>query len=204
VTGCSDDGGEPQSQGTTASTAATATTAPVTATTVTTVATTTTAAVLLHLFPIDPSSVTSYSPGHHDYPATDIFCPQGSHFVAPTSGTVDFVSTVDTWDPSVDEPSSRGGLSVAIVGDDGVRYYGSHLSSVAPGIEAGVRVAAGDLLGLTGKTGNAANVDPHLHFGISHPTTADDWAIRRGEIDTFPVLEAWRAGENLTPTVPAA
>jgi murein DD-endopeptidase MepM/ murein hydrolase activator NlpD len=164
--------------------------------------TTTTTAVLRHIFPIDPPSVTSYSPGHHDYPATDIFCPQGSHFVAVTDGTVDYVSTVDTWDPNVDDPATRGGLSVAIVGDDGIRYYGSHLSAIAPGIHPGLRVHAGDLLGLTGKTGNAANVDPHLHFGISHPTTPDDWEVRRGEVDTYPILQAWQRGENLTPTVP--
>ncbi|MCB1015281.1 MAG: M23 family metallopeptidase [Acidimicrobiales bacterium] len=169
----------------------------------TTVAPTTTTAVLVHRFPIDPPDVAGYSPGHHDYPATDIFCPTGSRFVAPTSGTVDFVSSIDTWDPNVDDPASRGGLSVAIVGDDGVRYYGSHLSSIEPGIEPGVTVTAGQVLGLTGQSGNAANVDPHLHFGISHPTTPDDWAVRRGEVDTFPLLEAWKRGENVTPVVPA-
>ena len=172
-------------------------------TNVTEATTTTGRPVPLHVFPIEPVAAASYSPGHHDYPATDIFCPTGSSFVAPTSGTVDSVSTVDTWDPSVDDPATRGGLSVAIVGDDGVRYYGSHLSSVAPGIEPGAKVSAGQVLGLTGKSGNAANVDPHLHFGISRPTTPDDWAVRRGEVDTFPILQAWERGENLTPVLPS-
>lgn len=164
---------------------------------------TTTTLVLEHRFPIDPASVVSFGPGHHDYPATDMFCPPGSTFVAVTSGTVDFVSSTDLWDPATDDPVVRGGLSVAIVGDDGVRYYGSHLSSIAPGIAPGVRVASGDVLGATGNSGNARFTDPHLHFGVSHPTTADDWAVRRGEVDTYPLLQAWERGENVTPVVPA-
>lgn len=181
------------------------TVAPVASTVTSTSApTTTTTLVLEHHFPIEPVSVVDYGPGHHDYPATDMFCPPGSTFVAVTSGTVDFVSDTDLWDPATDDPVVRGGLSVAIVGDDGVRYYGSHLSSVAPGITAGVRVEAGDVLGATGNSGNARFTDPHLHFGVSHPTTADDWAVRRGEVDTYPLLQAWERGENVTPVVPGA
>jgi len=153
-------------------------------------------------FPLRPASAGSYSPGHHDYPATDIFAPIGTEFVAPTSGTVDFVSRTDPWDPGTDDPAVRGGISVAIVGDDGIRYYGSHLSEVAPGIEVGVEVEAGDLLGLTGRSGNAAGTDPHLHFGISRPTTPDDWMVRRGEVDPYPHLQAWADGQDVTPNVP--
>jgi murein DD-endopeptidase MepM/ murein hydrolase activator NlpD len=156
-----------------------------------------------YVFPVQPiSAVTEYTAYHHDYPATDIFCPTGSRFVAPTAGIVDYVSPVDRWDPATDDPAVRGGLSVAIVGDDGVRYYGSHLSAVAPGITPGVRVAAGQLLGRTGKTGDARYVDPHLHFGISHPTTPDDWQTRRGEVSPYPYLRAWATGKPLKPELP--
>lgn len=204
LAGCAGDVSEPATSAAPTSTAPDRTSTSLPTTTTTAAPTTTTAAVLLHRFPVDPPSVTDYGPGHHDYPATDIFCPVGSTFVAVTDGTVDFVSDVDTWDPATDDPVVRGGLSVAIVGDDGVRYYGSHLSAVAPGIAAGVRVTAGQTLGSTGNSGNARNTDPHLHFGVSHPTTADDWAVRRGEVDTYPLLQAWERGENVTPTVPAA
>lgn len=156
---------------------------------------------LAHVFPLEPASAGDYASGHHDYPATDIFAPAGTRFVAVTSGRVDFVSRVDEWDPNVDDPATRGGISVAIVGDDGVRYYGSHLSRVAPGIKPGVRVEAGELLGLTGNSGNAATTAPHLHFGVSRPTFAEDWEVRRGEVDTFPLLQAWEAGRNVTPEV---
>jgi hypothetical protein len=156
----------------------------------------------MHVFPLSPSSVADYADAHHDYPAVDIFCPIGTEVVAVTDGVVDFVSRADTWDPASDDPALRGGISVAIVGDDGVRYYGSHLSSIDPGIEPGVRVRAGQRLGLSGKSGNARDTDPHLHFGISHPTTADDWSVRRGEVDPFPYLEAWRRGGDATPQLP--
>ena len=94
------------------------------------------------------------------------------------------------------------GLTVAIVGDDGVRYYGSHLSAVDPGVRVGDRVTAGRQLGLSGDSGNAAGIDPHLHFGISRPTTPEDWMVRRGEVNPYPYLQAWERGENLTPVLP--
>jgi hypothetical protein len=87
-------------------------------------------------------------------------------------------------------------LFVSIVGDDGVRYYGSHLSAVDEGISPGVRVAAGQVLGRTGRSGNARNTPPHLHFGISRPTGPDDWEVRRGQLDPYPFLEAWRSGDR--------
>jgi peptidoglycan LD-endopeptidase LytH len=123
-------------------------------------------------------------------------------FVAPTDGVVDYVSIKDVWDPQVDDPATRGGLSVAIIGTDGVRYYGSHLSAVEPGIMPGVQVAAGQVLGKTGKTGDARFVDPHLHFGISPPTTPTDWETRRGIISPYKYLRAWAAGTQLQPVLP--
>jgi peptidoglycan LD-endopeptidase LytH len=159
----------------------------------------TTQAALHYVFPVRSEGKISYGRFHHDYPAADIFCPVGSQFVAPADGVIDFVSREDLWDPSTDDPEVRGGLSVAIVGDDGVRYYGSHLSQVADGIEPGVRVTAGQLLGLTGKSGNAEGTDAHLHFGISRPTTPDDWQVRRGEIPPYEYLRAWQRGEDVTP-----
>jgi peptidoglycan LD-endopeptidase LytH len=196
VTGCADDSGSASAPTTTS---APATTSPSTSASV--ITTTTALAGPTYRFPVEPVGAADYSAGHHDYPASDIFCPIGSSFVAVTDGVVDHVSRTDPWDPAVDDPPTRGGLSVAIVGDDGVRYYGSHLSSVAEGIEPGVRVRAGQLLGLTGQTGNAADTAPHLHFGISHPTTPDDWRVRRGEVDPYPYLRAWAEGRDVTPPV---
>jgi hypothetical protein len=52
------------------------------------------------------------------------------------------------------------GIAVAIIGDDGVRYYGSHLSEIARGIKPGMRVTAGQVLGFTGASGNARGTPP--------------------------------------------
>jgi peptidoglycan LD-endopeptidase LytH len=153
----------------------------------------------LYFFPIQPPEVAKYSQGHHDYPAVDIWAPLGSAFVAVTSGTIDYVSLDDDWDPAVNDPDTRGGLSIALIGGDGVRYYGSHLSEVVSGIKPGAWVEAGQILGYVGNSGNARSVPHHLHFGISHPTYPEDWEIRRGEIDPYPYLKAWAVGEMSTP-----
>ena len=155
-----------------------------------------------YIFPVRSTGKVRYGQFHHDYPATDIFCPVGSEFLAVIDGVVDYVSREDVWDPATDDGAERGGLSVAIAGDDGVRYYGSHLSQVADGIEPGVRVIAGQVLGLTGKSGNARFTDPNLHFGISRPTTPEDWKVRRGTVSPYTYLRAWQRGENVTPKLP--
>ena len=158
----------------------------------------------VHIFPVQPPSAAGFADGtaSHGYPATDIFAVVGTQFVAVTDGIVDFVSYEDQWDPALDDPALRGGLSVAIIGADGLRYYGSHLSSIAAGIAPGVHVTAGQLLGLVGNSGDARNTLSHVHFGISRPTTPDDWKARRGQVDPYPFLLAWKDGQNLSPQLP--
>jgi peptidoglycan LD-endopeptidase LytH len=149
-----------------------------------------------HVFPIDPPDGASYLPDHHDYPAADIFAPCGSNVVAVGYGVVSEIELEDRWDPGVDDGSNRGGLSVTLVDLEGVRYYGSHLQSVAAGIEPGLVVTAGQVLGRVGETGNAAGTGCHLHFGISPPCGVGDWEVRRGVIWPAPYLDAWRAGDS--------
>jgi peptidoglycan LD-endopeptidase LytH len=161
-----------------------------------------------HVFPIQPANVASYGWSHHDYPAADIFAPCGSTVVAPVSGAISEITTVDTWDPKVDDGATRGGLSVTLIGDDGVRYYGSHLSAIDPAIAVGVRVAVGQPIGLVGNTGNARGIACHLHFGISAPCGVGDWQVRRGTLQPAPLLDSWRAGDKAAtphpPPCPAA
>jgi murein DD-endopeptidase MepM/ murein hydrolase activator NlpD len=150
-------------------------------------------------FPIAGCKV-SYGHVHHDYPATDIFAARGCLFVAPVAGRVDEVSYVNTWNSRTDLGAARGGLSVSIVGDDGVRYYGSHLSNVGAGIRRGVRVLAGQGLGRVGNTGSARGIATHLHFGISWPTGLGVWWVRRGMVYPWPYLDSWRAGGARSPS----
>lgn len=137
---------------------------------------------------------------HHDYPAADIKARLGCAFVAPIGGVVQDVSRKDRWSGKTNLGQDRGGLSVSIIGDDGVRYYGSHLSKVEEGIEPGVRVEVGQKLGEIGRSGSARGIPkPHLHFGISYQTQPGDWEIRRGAIKPWKYLEAWKKGESLSP-----
>jgi murein DD-endopeptidase MepM/ murein hydrolase activator NlpD len=140
-----------------------------------------------------------YGHAHHDYPAADMFTGRGCAFVAPVDGRVDEVTVTDRWSSSSDRGADRGGRSVSLVGVDGVRYYGSHLGAVAPGVAPGVRVRAGRLLGRAGDSGSANGTPVHLHFGISWPTRPGIWWVRRGVVAPWPYLDSWRAGGDLSP-----
>jgi murein DD-endopeptidase MepM/ murein hydrolase activator NlpD len=151
-----------------------------------------------YAFPILDCKVT-YAHVHHDYPATDILGKKGCKFVAVTGGVVDELRKVDTYNYKKPTGDTKGGIFVSIVGDDGVRYYGSHLMKVAPGIEVGTRVEAGTLLGYLGDSGDARGTAPHVHFGISWPTAAGIWWVRRGELYPWRYLDAWKAGKDASP-----
>jgi murein DD-endopeptidase MepM/ murein hydrolase activator NlpD len=148
-------------------------------------------------FPI--KAATSFGRAHHDYPATDIFARCGSPVVAPADGVVQDVSTKDRWVRSTNDGATRGGLSFSLVGAVGVRYYGSHLQSLGAGIRSGKVVRAGDAIGTVGRTGDAADVACHLHFGISPACGPADWWTRRGAVSPYPFLKAWQRGEDLSP-----
>jgi len=152
-----------------------------------------------YTFPVQGCTYT-YGHYHHDYPATDILTHIGCLFVAPTSGVVDEVNRVDRFTWKTGLGADRGGLSISIIGDDGVRYYGSHLSYISTKIVPGYRVTVGEVMGRTGDSGDARGTTPHLHFGISWPTPANIWWVRRGELYPWKFLDAWKVGKDLSPT----
>jgi murein DD-endopeptidase MepM/ murein hydrolase activator NlpD len=164
----------------------------------------------IYTFPVAGCTVT-YSKYHHDYPAADIFGKKGCAFVSPIAGVVDEVNTVDKWSGKTNLGADRGGLSISILGDDGLRYYGSHLSKIEPNIVPGYKVTTGEKLGEIGSTGSARGTKPHLHFGISYPTEKGIWWVRRGvglekgKTSPWKYLQAWQAGKDLKPklTVPS-
>ena len=151
-----------------------------------------------YTFPI-ANCTAKYGKYHHDYPATDIQANKGCAFVAPISGVVDEVVYKDIWSGKTNKGQDRGGLSVSIIGSDGVRYYGSHLAKVETGIATGVAVVAGQKLGEIGSTGSARGTAPHLHFGISWPTETGVWWVKRGMLYPWKYLDAWKAGKDLSP-----
>jgi murein DD-endopeptidase MepM/ murein hydrolase activator NlpD len=152
----------------------------------------------IYIFPVAGCTV-DYARAHHDYAATDILTDAGCKFVAPIDGVVDEVNRVDKWSGKTNLGIDRGGLFVSIIGSDGVRYYGSHLRFIPSSIQPGTAVLAGRVLGAVGATGSAKGTHPHLHFGISWPTPADTWWVRRGEVLPWKYLDAWKKGKDLSP-----
>jgi peptidoglycan LD-endopeptidase LytH len=150
------------------------------------------------VFPVRSTAV-HFGRVHHDYPATDIFAPCGSAALAPVDGRIAEVSRSDTWSARRDDGATRGGLSYSLVGVDGVRYYGSHLTSLRTGIAPGRAVRAGEVLGRVGHTGSARPTACHLHFGISPPCATGDWWNRRGVVPPYPYLTSWRRGGARSP-----
>lgn len=164
---------------------------------------TATPAGVRYAFPVKASNV-DYHPTHGKYPATDIFADCGEPVVATTSGVVLEVSHKDEYVKGEPDGPLNGGLSVSILGDDGVRYYGSHLSRIQSGIAAGMRVKAGQQVGKVGHTGNANGVC-HLHFGISPPCAEKgDWKVRRGVIWPAKFLDSWRKKGDKSPVATVA
>lgn len=152
-----------------------------------------------YTFPISGCTYT-YTRYHHDYPATDILAKKGCKYLAVTSGVVDEIRKTDTYNYKKPTPLTKGGIYVSIIGDDGVRYYGSHLKKIADGIEVGSRVEVGTLLGYVGDTGDARGTAPHVHFGISWPTTERDiWWVRRGVVFPWRYLDKWKVGLDRSP-----
>lgn len=154
----------------------------------------------VYIFPVADCAV-NYARAHHDYAATDILAKKGCKFVSPVNGVIDEVNRTDLWSGKTNLGIDRGGLYVSIIGEDGVRYYGSHLASIVTSIQPGAVVKAGQLLGKVGATGSARGTSPHLHFGISWPTPSQPnvWWVRRGVVLPWKYLDTWKSGKDLSP-----
>lgn len=107
----------------------------------------------------------------HD--AIDIHAPRGTPVLAVTDGMVIKL-----------HQGARGGNSLYQMDGDGrTRYYYAHLDRYAEGVNAGVRVRRGQVIGYVGDTGNAQPGDYHLHFSIA----------------ILGDVSRWWAGENINP-----
>ena len=140
----------------------------------------------------------SYGRTHAGYPASDIFTNCGNTYVSPVDGVISEVRRLDRYNKSTPNPAFNGGRSVAIIGDDGVRYYGAHFQSILPETIEGRHVTAGDPIAIVGRAGDASAC--HIHFGISPPCPDTEWAVRKGVVWPWPYLDAWRSGDNRSPS----
>ena len=151
-----------------------------------------------YVFPVEGCSV-KFSQAHHDYAATDILAKRGCQFVSPVNGVIDEIALVDKWSGKTNLGNDRGGLSISIIGEDGVRYYASHFSKIDTSVAyVGAKVIAGQKLALVGNSGSARGTSPHVHFGISWPTEKDTWWVRRGMVNPFKYLRSWQDGKDLS------
>ncbi|MFV0309098.1 MAG: peptidoglycan-binding protein [Desertimonas sp.] len=88
----------------------------------------------------------------------DILAAEGTPLQAVVTGRVTQIYT--------DRPGSLSGNGLKIATADGTYFFYAHLQSLAPGIQVGSSVSAGQVVGYVGKTGNT--LTPHLHLEI-HP-----------------------------------
>ena len=110
--------------------------------------------------------------GAHE--GNDILAARHAPAVAAEAGTVKFWTT-----------SAQAGCMLYLHGESGTTYLYIHLNndltgrndnqgtcvagtSYAPGLKDGARVAAGQLIGFVGDSGDANGIHPHLHFEV-HP-----------------------------------
>jgi murein DD-endopeptidase MepM/ murein hydrolase activator NlpD len=89
---------------------------------------------------------------------TDIMAAEGQQLYAVAAGTITKVYDVTT--------TPRTGNGLIITKDDKTYFFYGHMSALAPEITVGAKVAAGQLVGYVGHTGNTGV--PHLHLEV-HP-----------------------------------
>jgi peptidoglycan hydrolase-like protein with peptidoglycan-binding domain len=111
---------------------------------------------------------------HH---AQDLMALKMTPVVAAAAGTITYVN----WSQDPSDLNPERCCSLVIAHDDGWESWYIHLNNdtpgtddglgwgIAPEIGLGTRVAAGDLIGWVGDSGNAENTGPHLHFELYDP-----------------------------------
>jgi murein DD-endopeptidase MepM/ murein hydrolase activator NlpD len=102
----------------------------------------------------------------------DIIGAQGKAIYAVVDGTITRTYT--------DRPGSLTGNGVRLSTSDGTYFFYAHFSELAPGIEVGTKVKAGQIIGYNGQTGNAGT--PHLHFEV-HPQGG-------AAVNPYPIVKA--------------
>jgi len=95
--------------------------------------------------------------GSHE--GTDVMAARGTPVVAVADGVILRLTRAER---------GLGGLYIWLRDGEGNEYYYAHLASIATGLDAGSRVAVGQVIGQVGNTGDARHTAPHLHFEI-HP-----------------------------------
>ena len=96
--------------------------------------------------------------GGRTHEGIDIIAAEGNELYAVADGKI-----TKTY---ADYPGSLAGNGIRLTKADGTYFFYAHMSQLAEGIELGVPVTAGQLVGYVGNTGNSGT--PHLHIE-AHP-----------------------------------
>jgi murein DD-endopeptidase MepM/ murein hydrolase activator NlpD len=118
---------------------------------------------------------------HH---GEDIFAPAGTPLLAVADGTLHTIGF-----------NRLGGYRLWLRDDEGDEFYYAHLSAYSPLAVEGNRVAAGDVIGFVGATGDAYGGTPHLHFEI-HPASMASLGYN-GVVAPYPILLAWQRADDI-------
>ena len=103
-------------------------------------------------------------PGHR-HEAIDISAPRGTKVLAATDGILVKLFT-----------SAPGGLTIYQFDlERRYAYYYAHLDHYASGVNEGMTLHRGDVIGYVGTTGNAPEGAPHLHFAVFKLGPAQQW-----------------------------
>ena len=119
--------------------------------------------VLLKVFPVERTCGFADSWGYprsggRVHQGVDIIAPAGRLVYAAVDGKISKIYA--------DYPGSLSGNGVRLTMADGTYLFYAHMTGLNTGIELGVPVKAGHVLGTVGSTGNTDT--PHLHFEV-HP-----------------------------------
>ena len=107
---------------------------------------------------------------------TDIGAAEGTPVRAVAAGRISYVY--------LDRPGSLSGNALKVRTANGTYFFYAHLSAFATGVGVGTPVAAGQVIGYVGHTGNA--LGPHLHFEV-HPGGG-------AAVNPYPILKAGPGG----------
>lgn len=91
--------------------------------------------------------------GGRRHQGTDVMAPCGAPVVAVTDGVISRLMS-----------GGSGGIMAYLKAPNGDQFFYAHLQGYAAGLSQGKRVAAGDLIGSNGRTGNASGGPCHVHF----------------------------------------
>jgi murein DD-endopeptidase MepM/ murein hydrolase activator NlpD len=108
--------------------------------------------------------------GSRRHEGVDIVAPRGNLIYAVVDGVITkkYIG------------ASLSGNALRLTTGDGTYFFYAHLDTIAPGIDVGTPVRAGQVLGTNGSTGNTST--PHLHFEV-HPRGG-------AAVNPFPIVKA--------------